>query len=65
MMYGIKVRMNNLGPVKFLMISEDSFDLTRAFARADELLEENPNCFAEIVEEKTDEVVATISGTSN
>ena len=59
MKYQVVIRLNNVGPTKFLMASEGDFDLTQAFTRADEMLESHKDCFAEIVEVETNEVVAT------
>lgn len=59
MKYDVIIRWKNPGPVKYLMASESNLDLNSAFTRADELLEQHADCFAEIVEVSTNEVVAT------
>lgn len=59
MKYEVVIRMNNVGPTKYLMASESDLDLNQAFTRADEMLEAHTDCFAEIIEMGTNEVVAT------
>jgi hypothetical protein len=60
MKYEVLIRWNNPGPAKYLMASESNLDLNSAFTRADAMLKEHTDCFAQIVESDSNEVVATI-----
>jgi hypothetical protein len=58
MKYEVNIRWNNQG--KYLMASESNLDLNSAFDRASVLLEQNKDCFAEIVEVTSNEIVAVM-----
>jgi hypothetical protein len=57
--YEIVLRLKNMG--KHFMRSETAPDLSAAFNKADEMLNAQDDCFAEIVEANTNEVVATLN----
>jgi len=61
MKYEVLIRWNNPGPTKYLMASESNLDLNAAFAKADEMLKVHSDCFAQIVQSNTNEIVATIN----
>ena len=60
MRYEVQIRMNSIQPTKWLVASEGAEDLNQAFTRANELLVENKDCFAQIREEGASGVVCTL-----